>query len=263
MVDVAVWGATGMAGGELLRLIACHPFMRVGCAVSRGSAGKPLWHDHPHLRPWYPDMVYSSPEEAKKAEVELSFLALPHGDAWRTAVECRERGMKVVDLSGDFRLKNPEEYRRWYGRDHGAPEYLSQAVYGLPEMHRSELSLAYLASGVGCNASCAILGLAPLARTGLVESVRMDLRVGSSEAGGKPSKGSHHPYRSGTMRVFEAFKHRHLAEVVQETGLDESVFTMTMTAVEMVRGVQMLAQVGLRERVRESAIWKAYKEELV
>ena len=256
---VAVWGATGMAGGELLRILANHPDLEVVCAVSRGSAGKPLWHDHPHLRLWYPEMVYSSPDGAMDIPTDLVFLALPHRGAWKVAVDYRERGVKVVDLSGDFRLKDPAQYARWYGEEHGAPAYLEQAVYGLPELHRDDIASSSLVSGVGCNASCAILGLAPLASTGLVDSVRMELRVGSSEAGGSPSKGSHHPYRTRTMRVFEPFRHRHLAEVIQETGLPEELFTMTMTAVEMVRGAQMLAQVTLKEPVKEAVLWKAYR----
>ena len=259
MANVTIWGATGMAGGELLRILACHPEMNVVCAVSRRSAGKTLWHDHPHLRNWYPDLSYSSPSEAMEISADLVFLALPHGGAWKVAVAYRKLGVPVVDLSGDFRLRDSEEYRRWYGSEHGAPQYLSEAVYGLPELHSEELKGATLASGVGCNASCAILGLAPLAATGLVESVRMELRVGSSEAGASPSKGSHHPYRTRAMRVFEPFRHRHLAEVIQETGLPEEIFTMTMTAVEMVRGVQMLAQITLKESIKEAILWKAYR----
>lgn len=259
MNKVTIWGATGMAGGELLRLLACHPDMSVTCAVSRGSAGKLVWHDHPHLRVWYPDLTYSSPQEAMTEPADIVFLALPHGGAWKTAVAYRKMGVPVVDLSGDFRLKDPEEYKKWYGLEHGAPGYLSEAVYGLPELHSEELKGATLASGVGCNASCAILGLAPLAATGLVDSVRMELRVGSSEAGASPSKGSHHPYRTRAMRVFEPFRHRHMAEVIQETGLPEEKITMTMTAVEMVRGVQMLAQVTLKKAIKEAVLWKAYR----
>lgn len=260
MFEVIVWGASGMAGGELLRILSGHDGITVVAAVSRRSPGKTVWHDHPHLRGCYPDMVYSSPEEALKLKSDLVFLALPHGGAWRIAVDYREKGIPVVDLSGDFRLKDPADYSRWYGLEHGAPGYLQEAVYGLPELHREDLVGASLASGVGCNASCAILGLAPLASTGLVESVRMEMRVGSSEAGASPSKGSHHPYRTRTMRVFEPFRHRHLAEVIQETGLPEEKLSMTMTAVEMVRGVQMLAQVSLTEPIKEAVLWKAYRK---
>jgi N-acetyl-gamma-glutamyl-phosphate/LysW-gamma-L-alpha-aminoadipyl-6-phosphate reductase len=190
---------------------------------------------------------------------DVVFLALPHKASWRTIKEYRQRGVKVADLSADVRLKDMEMYKEWYGQEHPAPELMKEAVYGLPELHREELRGASLASGVGCNATAAILGLVPLTRAGLVADVRMELRVGSSEAGAAPSQGGHHPYRDRTLRVYEPFRHRHLAEVVQECGLPQAAFTMTMTAAPIVRGVQMLAQVRLTRKAKEPEIWKAYR----
>ena len=259
MLRTAVWGSNGMAGGEVLRILAGHPHIEVAAAVSRSRAAQPVWTVHPHLRPDYPEAAFVTPEEALSIETDVAFLALPHKASWATIREYRGRGVKVADLSADVRLKDLAEYKKWYGQDHPAPELMEEAVYGLPELHREELKGASLASGVGCNAACAILGLAPLAKAGLIADVRMELRVGSSEAGAAPSQGGHHPYRDRTLRVYEPFRHRHLAEVIQECAVDASVFTMTMTAAPVVRGVQMLAQVRLSRKVKEPELWKIYR----
>ena len=206
-------------------------------------------------------MTFITPEEALGLPLdafEVVFSALPHGASWKIIKEYRARGVKVADLSADARLKDTAMYEEWYGAPHPAPELMEEAVYDLPELHREELKKASLASGVGCNAACAILGLAPLAKAGLIAEARIELRVGSSEAGGAPSQGGHHPYRDRTLRVYEAFRHRHLAEVIQECGLAASVLTMTMTAAPIVRGVQMLAQVRLTRKVKEPEIGRAH-----
>ena len=259
MYKATIWGANGMAGGEALRILAAHPDIEVTAAVSRSKAGQPLWTVHPHLRPDYPEITFISPEQAFDEETDIAFLALPHKASWQTILEYRARGVKVADLSADVRLRDFAEYKEWYGQEHPAPELMREAVYGLPELHRVELAGASLSSGVGCNSTCAILGLHPLAKAGLIADVRMELRVGSSEAGGTPSQGGHHPYRDRTLRVYEPFRHRHLAEVIQECGIDAGAITMTMTAAPIVRGVQMLAQVRLARVLKEAEIWKIYR----
>ena len=248
-----------MAGGEVLRILAAHPSIEAVCAVSRGKQGQPVWHTHPHLRASFPELAFSAPEETLKHEADVAFLALPHGTSQPLIKEYLDRGVKVADLSGDVRLKNAADYEKWYGAAPRHPELLERAVYGLPELHRTELQGASLASGVGCNASCSILGLYPLARAGILGDVRIEVRVGSSEAGATPTLGSHHPYRSRTLRVYEPFRHRHLAEILQELDLSEERVTMTMTAVEMIRGVQMIAQISLSRPVKEAELWKLYR----
>ncbi|MDR2529710.1 MAG: N-acetyl-gamma-glutamyl-phosphate reductase [Synergistaceae bacterium] len=259
MLKAAVWGASGMTGGEVLRILAGHPEIELTVAVSRGKAVQPVWTVHPHLRADFPEMTFATPTDALTAPVDVAFLALPHKASWPVISEYRKRGVKVADLSADVRLRNMAAYKKWYEQEHPAPDLMKEAVYGLPELHREELRGASLSSGVGCNAACAILGLAPLTKVGLVAEARLELRVGSSEAGAAPSRGGHHPYRDRTMRVYEPFRHRHLAEVAQECGLPESAFTMTMTAAPMVRGVQMLAQARLSRKVNEPELWKAYR----
>ena len=258
-IRATIWGATGFTGGELLRILSTHPEMEFVGAVSRSSAGTPLGVVHPHLRYAYPDAAFISPEQGMEAEADLAFLALPHRASAERAKALLEKGQKVVDLSADFRLRSAEEYERWYGVEHPCPELLSEAVYGLPELHREEMRSTRLISGVGCNATAAITALLPLARAGLIEDARVECRVGSSEGGAHGGEGSAHPLRSRTLRVVQCFEHRHMAELIQELELPQAVFTMGVTAVELVRGIQCVAHVKLDRSVREPEIWKLYR----
>ncbi len=258
-VPVIIWGATGFTGGELLRIIARHPYMKLAGAVSRSKAGIPIGSIHPHLRFAYQDVNFISPEEGEGTSAKLVFLALPHRAAAETAKKCLSAGQRVVDLSADFRLRNSEEYKRWYETEHPCPELLKKAVYGLPELHREEMADSDLISGVGCNATSAIFALLPLAKAGLIESARIECRVGSSEGGAEAKEGSSHSLRSRSLRVVSPFVHRHMAEVVQELKLPEQMISMTVTAVELVRGIQCIAHVTLSRKLRDADIWKLYR----
>lgn len=192
-------------------------------------------------------------------EATLSFLALPHRASAQRAKTLLEKGQKVVDLSADFRLRTEKDYEQWYGAGHPCPEFLSEAAYGLPELHREKIANARLVSGVGCNATAAICALLPAARAGLIEDARIECRVGSSEGGAAGGEGSAHPLRSRTLRVVSPFEHRHMAEIIQELGLPAKRFTMGVTAVELVRGIQCVAHITLSEKVREADLWKLYR----
>lgn len=258
-IRATIWGATGLTGGELLRILANHPGVEVVGAISRSSAGTPLGAAHPHLRYAYPQTAFISPEQGEDVEAELAFLALPHRTSAERAGQLLGKGQRVVDLSADFRLRDAEAYRRWYDVEHPCGELLAEAVYGLPELHREEMKGARLISGVGCNATAAIMALLPLAREGLVEDARIECRVGSSEGGTRGSEGSAHPLRSRALRVVQCFEHRHMAELVQELEIPQERLTMGVTAVELVRGIQCIAHVRLSQSVREPEIWKLYR----
>lgn len=258
-IRATVWGATGLTGGELLRIIAAHPGMEIVGAVSHSSAGTAVGAAHPHLRHAYPDMTFISPEQGMELQAELAFLALPHRASAVRAKSLLELGQKVVDLSADFRLRTAEEYLEWYGVEHPCPELLAEAVYGLPELHRGEMASARLVSGVGCNAAAAITALLPLARAGLIGDARIECRVGSSEGGASGGEGSSHPMRSRTLRVISPFEHRHMSELIQELSLPRERFTMGITAVELVRGIQCVAHVKLNRGLCEPDLWKLYR----
>lgn len=258
-IRVTVWGATGLTGGELLRIAAEHPGMEVAGAVSHSSAGTAVGAAHPHLRHAYPEMTFISPEQGLELQADLAFLALPHRASAARAKTLLELGQKVVDLSADFRLAAAGDYLEWYGAGHPCPELLAEAVYGLPELHRDEMAGARLVSGVGCNATAAIMALLPLARAGLIEDARVECRVGSSEGGASGGDGSSHPLRSRALRMVSPFRHRHMAELIQELGLPEERLTMGITAVELVRGIQCVAHVRLGRELREQDLWKLYR----
>lgn len=258
-IRAVIWGATGFTGGELLRIMSVHPDIEIAGAVSRGSAGIAVGAVHPHLRYAYPNMTFISPDQGIEAEADLAFLALPHGASAERAKILLEKGQKVVDLSADFRLRSADDYRKWYGAPHPCPELLGEAVYGLPELHRKRIKGARLISGVGCNATASITALLPLAQGGLIDEVRIECRVGSSEGGAHGGEGSSHPFRSRALRVVQCFEHRHMAELIQELLIPKESMTMGVTAVELVRGIQCLAHVKLVKSVREPDIWKLYR----
>ncbi len=254
---VAIVGGSGYVGGELLRLLLFHPSVEFAQITSNSHTGEYVHTMHPNLR-GSTDLRFHSSDDLLPCDV--LYLALPHGES-SAAIE-RYAGMAeiVIDCSADFRLRKPEAYERWYGRPHPAPDYLSRFVYGLPERHRADLASTQYASGVGCNATVLNLAIGPLADAGCLERVVAEVKVGSSEAGASPTPGSHHPERSGAVRVYSPSGHRHLAEVEQELG--DVPIHLTLTAIEMVRGVHLTAHCFLKSEAGvqdERALWDVYR----
>lgn len=250
----SIVGGSGYTGGELLRLLCAHPGVEIGQVSSRSLAGQPVHAVHPNLR-GHVDRLFCVPEEVGACEV--LFLCMPHGRSGAEIERWRGVAPLVIDLSADFRLRDPAQYRAWYGSEHPAPGVLREAVYGLPEVSREQLRGASLISGVGCNATAMTLALLPLARAGLVERVIADIKVGSSEAGAEPSAGSHHPVRARAARTYSTGGHRHLAEVFQALG--ELDLDATLTAVDMVRGVLCTTHITPTRPVELKELWKLYR----
>lgn len=257
MTSVSIVGASGYGGGELLRLLLNHPQVDVRQATSRSHLGEYVHQVHPNLRK-ATQLKFSDP--AQLEAVEVLFLAQPHGQAQHNIEQYAGLAGKIIDLSADFRLKDPADYEKWYGASHAAPDWLGKFVYGLPELHRAELSGAAYASGVGCNATASNLALLPLVRAGLIDlgaPVIIEIKVGSSEGGAEGNSGSLHAERANVIRTFSAFGHRHTAEVMQELGLKD--VSLTMTAVDLVRGVLATAHARLKPGVATKDLWKAYR----
>ncbi len=258
MQRVSIVGASGYGGGELLRLLLGHPQVEVAQVTSESNAGKPVHTLHPNLR-GVTDLKFVSARVLEPCDVLC--LALPHGEASRRIEEFARLAPRLVDLSADFRLREPAAYQRWYGEPHPAPAWLDRFVYGLPEVSRERLRGASYASGVGCNATAATLALLPLARAGLIDAARpvvVDIKVGSSEGGASPSLASHHPERSGAVRSFAPTGHRHTAEVEQALGL--SNVHLSITSVELVRGVLATAHVWTRPGITDRDLWAVYRQ---
>ncbi|RMG10135.1 MAG: N-acetyl-gamma-glutamyl-phosphate reductase [Planctomycetota bacterium] len=256
-VRVSIVGASGYAGGELLRLLLDHPEVEVGQVTSERHAGKYVHTVHPNLR-GRTRLTFAPSAQLEPCEVLC--LCLPHGAAQERIDAFAALAERIVDLSADFRLRDPARYARWYGEEHRAPAWLERFVYGLPETRREELRGARYVSGVGCNATASTLALLPLVRAGLLDPdlpVVVDLKVGSSEGGNKSSAASHHPERSGVVRTFAPTSHRHTAEIEQELGLTN--VHLTVTSVEAVRGALATVHAWTREVVAEKDLWRAYR----
>ncbi|MCX4809337.1 N-acetyl-gamma-glutamyl-phosphate reductase [Streptomyces sp. NBC_01239] len=255
MIRAAVFGAAGYIGGELLRLLLGHPEVELTAAVSSRFPGKRLDSVHPNLRS-ATDLTFTAPERAEDCDVV--FLATPHRSTMDLVRHWADRTDLLVDLSGDFRLRDTEVYERYYGVPHEAPELLDRFVPGIPELHRDRLRTARLISVPGCMANAAILALHPLAAHQLALSpVLLDGRTGSSGSGASAGDSNLHAERSGALRVFAPATHRHEAEVAQHTGLDAR---MTATGVEAVRGVQVVCHTEVPDGVEERAVRAAYRE---
>lgn len=253
---VSIIGGSGYTGGELIRLLLAHPNVEIQQVTSQRYLGKFVHNAHPNLR-GQKLIKFTSPDQIK--ECDILFLALPHKTAARDIEHYSKIAERIIDLSADFRLRDANEYKKWYGEDHAASSWLERFVYGLPEFHRAELMEAKYVSGVGCNATAVNLALYPLAVHGLLEQVVAEVKVGSSEGGNAHSLASHHPERSGAVRSFAPTKHRHQAEMHQELKFREIYFSAT--AIEMVRGVMCTAHCFLREDIEEKEIWKLYRKE--
>lgn len=257
MTRVSIVGASGYTGGELLRLLLDHPAVEVVQATSRSHLGEYVYQVHPNLRK-RTSLKFSDPEQLEA--VDVLFLALPHGQAQRKIEQYAAIASKIVDLSADFRLRDAAAYEKWYGEPHAAPQWLSKFVYGLPELHRNEITAARYVSGVGCNATATNLALLPLVKADLIEKeqpVIVEIKVGSSEGGAEGNPGTHHPERSSVIRTFSPFGHRHTAEVIQEMGLPNVI--LTMTSVDLVRGALATAHAQVKPGVTTKDLWKAYR----
>lgn len=256
-LKVSIVGASGYAGGEVLRLLLEHPGVELAQATSESHLGEYVYQQHPNLRQ-RTQLKFTSRELLEPCDV--LFLALPHGESQKHIEHYASLSAKIIDLAADFRLRDPDLYQRFYDEDHTAPGWLEKFVYGLPELHREEMRTASFISGVGCNATAAIFALYPLVKDGLLDLAKpviVDIKVGSSEAGASPNPGSHHPERSSVIRTFSAYGHRHTAEVIQELGLPDA--HLTMTSVDLVRGALAAAHGFVKPGVVEKDLWRAYR----
>src|SRR5687767_10610628 len=257
MTTVSIVGGSGYGGGELLRLLLGHPQVNMKQVTSRSHVGEYVYQVHPNLRK-RSQLKFSDPSQLEP--VDVLFLAQPHGQAQHHIEHYSSLAPRIIDLSADFRLRDAADYEKWYGEKHSAPEWLSKFVYGLPELHREKISKASYISGVGCNATACNLALLPLIQTDLLDlSARaiVEIKVGSSEGGAEGNSGSLHAERANVIRTFSAFGHRHTAEVIQEMGVKD--ISLTMTAVDLVRGVLATAHAKVKAGVTTKDLWKAYR----
>ena len=255
MIRVSIAGASGYAGGELLRLLLGHPEVEVAEITSERLAGKFAHGVHPNLR-GATRLQFRGLDELSNCDV--LFVCLPHGESSRRIDGFRRIAGRIVDLGADFRPRDAAAYERWYGGPHPRPELLGQFVYGIPELNRKALRDADLVACAGCNATAAILALKPLCDARVVQSAVIEVLVGSSEAGNQATAASHHPERSGAARAFKPTGHRHRGEIAEALGVEDLHFSAT--SIEMVRGVLATCHVFVDRVLADRELWQIYRD---
>ena len=262
MINISILGASGYAGGELLRILTGHPEVQIQQVTSRQFANLPVSLVNPHLRK-KTDLLFSHPDTLKKCD--LLFVALPNGESMKYMPTLKTLAVKIIDLGADYRLHEQATFESWYKQKHLHPEMLQKFVYGVVELHREEITKSSYVAGPGCEATVSILSLYPLIKHNLIEDkIIIDAKMSSSQAGLKPSLSSHHPERSGVVRSYMPSGHRHTAEIIQELSPYSNSYldvAISATAIDMVRGLLVTIHTVPKKGVTEKEVWKAYREE--
>jgi N-acetyl-gamma-glutamyl-phosphate reductase len=221
-----VFGAAGFTGALAARLLYRHPTFRLEAVTARSDIGRELDELYPHHRV---PLTLEELDLARHAGVDAAIVAYPHGAAAPLVAELRERGVRVVDLSADFRFKDPATYERWY-RSHEAPELLSESVYGLPERYREQIRDASLVANPGCYPTASLLALAPLAQAGLLGDVVIDAKSGVSGAGRAATEKTHFVAVDENVSAYGLPVHRHTPEIEQELAAIGAAVRISFTA---------------------------------
>jgi N-acetyl-gamma-glutamyl-phosphate reductase len=241
MIRVGIVGGTGYTGVELLRILALHPQADIVAVTSRGDAGKRVDEIYPNLR-GFVDATFVEPGIETLSGCDAVFFATPNGTAMRMAPELLERGVKVIDLAADFRLKDPAVWAHWYGEPHACPELLEEAVYGLPEVNREAVKSARLVACPGCYPTSVQLGLLPLLESGAIRPDRIvaDVKSGVSGAGRKAEIPILMSETGESLKAYNVKGHRHWPEIRQ--GLEQAAgkpvgLTFVPHLIPMIRGI--------------------------
>lgn len=250
MIEVGIVGGTGYTGVELLRILALHPDVQVRVVTSRSDAGKPVQDAYPNLR-GYIDARFVEPDIDALHDCQAVFFATPNGTAMRMAPALLERGIRVIDLAADFRLRDPAVWAEWYGEPHACPELLAEAVYGLPEIHRERIRSARLIACPGCYPTSVQLGWLPLISAGAVhlEPLIADVKSGVSGAGRKAEIPLLMSETGEGFKAYNVARHRHWPEIVQ--GLQDIAgepvgLTFVPHLLPMIRGIHASLYAQLR-----------------
>lgn len=244
-IKTGIINVTGYAGVELARLLYRHPEVEITSVTGRSAAGKKLGEVFPHL---YDIDLTIEPE---LGQVDLAFSAMPHKESAAEIIPLLRHGIKVVDISADFRLKDAAEYPAWYGFEHPAPDLLTEAIYGLPELYRNQLSSVRLVANPGCYPTSAILALAPAVKESLIEpDIIFDSKSGISGAGRTLNLTSHYSEANEDVTAYSLNGHRHLPEIVQELNqLYQNPLSVTFIPhlIPMTRGILTTCYARLKE----------------
>lgn len=265
MIRVGVLGATGYAGAELVRLLTMHKNTEITMLASKSFAGQKFSEVYPSMV-GVCDIVLEEADADKAAEkCDVVFTALPHGVSHEVIASLYAKGLKVIDLSGDFRYNDIKVYEQWYKVEHACPELLEESVYGLCELHREEIKKSRLIGNPGCYTTCSILGLAPLIKHGLVETknIIIDAKSGVTGAGRGLALDYHFCECTESMKAYKVATHRHTSEIEQELSLlagEEITLSFTPHLVPMKRGIYATEYANLKKPCTKEELIALYKE---
>lgn len=265
MIRASIIGATGYTGAELVRLLYGHDAVELSILSSRSSAGEDIADIYPSLRHCVTHILEEQDIEKIVKNSDVIFICLPHGHAVAAAAKAYGAGTKVIDLGADFRLKDPSVYRQWYGVEHLHPELLDIAVYGLPEIYRSEIEEARIVANPGCYPTSIILGMAPLVQEGLVKpgTIIADSKSGVSGAGKTASDKTHFVNCNENINAYGVSGHRHRPEIEQELGFlagERLRVSFTPHLMPITRGILSTVYADLTEDITEEQVRELYAD---
>ena len=264
MLKVAIVGASGYTGVELIRLLSNHPEVEITAVTSEQSAGKKISSVFPSLTNIFDKTLEPLDADLIAKKADLIFTALPHQKAMDVVPEFLKKGKKVIDLSADFRIKDAATYGTWY-EEHKAPELLKEAAYGLPELHREEIKKARLIANPGCYPTSAILALAPLLKNGLIapETIVIDSKSGVSGAGRSATQDTHFPEANEGFKAYKVAEHRHTPEIEQELSLlanSPVIVSFTPHLLPVNRGILSTVYASVKKDMDEDFIIGLYNK---
>lgn len=264
-IRVAVLGATGYSALELIKLLLRHPQVEITALTTRQPEPRPLGEVHPSLAGRLDMSVENLSLSAVAERADAVFCCLPHGASAAAVKELLPSGKKVIDLSADYRLSDPDEYAKWYGLDHADPEHLKDAVYGLPELYRDEIREASLIANPGCYPTSAILALAPLLDAGVVspDGIVIDSKSGVSGAGREPKPHLHYPEANESVSAYGVGTHRHMPEIDQvltDTAGKPVEVVFTPHLMPMDRGILSTSYAVPSRELSTDALLAIYRE---
>ena len=264
MIKVAVLGATGYAGIEIVRILSAHPEVKLEVLGSHSFDGQDIsevYGNFAHVL----DMTCEELDIDRVAECDVAFTALPHGASKDVIPSLIEKGLRVIDMSGDFRYDDIKVYEEWYGQEHSSPELLEESVYGLCELYRDKVKSARLVGNPGCYTSCSILGAYPILKSGLGNSknIIVDAKSGVTGAGRGLGLGTHFCECTENSKAYKVATHRHTSEIEQELSKaagEEVMISFTPHLIPQKRGILSTIYVNLNKPCTTQEVVDVYKE---
>lgn len=262
-IRIAIFGGSGYGGSELLRILLQHPHAEITLVTANEHAGKPVAEVHKNLLGLTSLVFERAPEDLSKLEADVAFFALPHGQALGLVPQL-PRNVRIVDLSGDFRIDDKTVFKEFYKLEHTADELQREFVYGLTETSRDAVSSAKYVANPGCFATATLLALAPIVKSGLAAGrIIVDAKTGSSGSGAKPAANTHHPQRMNSFYAYKPFTHQHVPEIEQHlraVGDFDNDFIFMTHSLPVSRGIFASCYVEASKDVTTSEIRALYDE---